>query len=58
MAFMPANRTLPCNYSDIDVFFTDAIQTNSSINLTVQDCPHLCDLAWGSGNPDLSGPGV
>jgi len=30
------------------------------INLTIQvrDCPDLCSLAWGSGNPDLSGVGV
>ncbi|TFK67435.1 hypothetical protein BDN72DRAFT_843032 [Pluteus cervinus] len=30
------------------------------VNLTrfVRDCPEVCSIAWGTGNPDLSGMGV
>ena len=31
---------------------------NYNISLLVQTCSSVCPLVYGSGNPDISGPGV
>ncbi|KAF1833253.1 hypothetical protein BDW02DRAFT_570236 [Decorospora gaudefroyi] len=53
-----ANTTHPCDsLKQFADFFTTS-NTTSNITSLVQACPQQCNLAWGTGNPDLSGIGV
>lgn len=52
------NATLTCNFTSIGQVFTFSNVTNQSVPTIVQQCPDVCALSWGFGNPDLSGIGV
>ena len=47
-----------CDFSTLQQLLDTAAGGNFSINSTILTCPDICELAWGSGNPDLSGIGV
>jgi len=53
-----ANGNLTCPFSSISQVLYDAETGNLNMTSTIHSCPDLCTLAWGSGNPDLSGIGV
>ena len=53
------NSTLfPCLFNT----FNDVLKYKQKINLSIEEilihCPDVCTLAYGNGNPDLSGQGV
>jgi hypothetical protein len=54
------NSTGPdvCPFSNINDVLTEAETGGLNITQIVQSCPNVCSLAWGTGNPDLSGIGV
>jgi len=47
-----------CSFSSISQVLHLAETSSLNITTTVQNCPDICMLAWGIGNPDLSGIGV
>ncbi|KAM0253656.1 hypothetical protein ACHAQJ_007168 [Trichoderma viride] len=47
-----------CNFTSIQEFFDDATENGLNITTQIEDCPNLCILTFGTGNPDLSGIGV
>lgn len=54
-----ANATLACTSFDSLTDLLGQVQSqNLNITIQIQQCPDLCGLAWGAGNPDLSGIGV
>ncbi|PMD54129.1 uncharacterized protein K444DRAFT_667755 [Hyaloscypha bicolor E] len=54
-----SNITLPCSsFSSLTDLVVAATRAQINITLEVQKCPGLCLLAWGTGNPDLSGVGT
>lgn len=50
------NRT--CDFETMQDFFDHAARERLNITVEVQNCPNLCLLTYGVGNPDLSGIGV
>ncbi|KAK5654662.1 hypothetical protein OQA88_6985 [Cercophora sp. LCS_1] len=46
------------NFTTITDFLNDAVAGSTNITEAVRQCPDVCDLVWGSGNPDLSGIGA
>jgi len=53
-------NTSTCGFSSIDQVLTEVTsggQLGDLIQL-IQDCPQICELVRGDGNPDLSGIGV
>lgn len=58
MAANSTNITLACNASTIDNFLDQAIADGLNVTETLIICPSVCNLAWGVGNPDISGIGV
>ena len=53
-----ANGNLTCSFSSISQVLYNTETGNLNITNTIQSCPNICTLAWGIGNPDLSGIGV
>ena len=53
-----ANDNLTCVFSSISQVLNEADAGSLNITKIVQICPNICSLAWGTGNPDLSGVGV
>lgn len=47
-----------CSFSSINDVLAQAYKGQLNITTTVSSCPSICTLAWGSGNPDLSGIGA
>ena len=47
-----------CLFSSINQVLHKAETSGLNITTTIQNCPDICTLAWGTGNPDLSGIGV
>ena len=47
-----------CDFEKIQDFFDYATERLLNITVEVQNCPNLCLLTYGVGNPDLSGIGV
>lgn len=47
-----------CSISSINDLLLQANQNHLNITTTVSLCPGICSLAWGNGNPDLSGIGA
>jgi len=47
-----------CNFTSIADFLAEAESGSINITATVGQCIGICALAWGRGNPDLSGIGV
>ncbi|MCJ1444364.1 MAG: hypothetical protein MMC23_004866 [Stictis urceolatum] len=59
MASNSTNVTLPCHSFTALTDFLGAIREgNLNITKQIEECPDLCGLTWGSGNPDLSGIGA
>ncbi|KAI9778135.1 MAG: hypothetical protein M1839_008344 [Geoglossum umbratile] len=58
---MASNFTLPADACAISSF-GDAIKKAEALGINITTlalkCPETCDIAYGSGNPDLSGVGV
>lgn len=52
------NGTYSCSFPSIGSLLATAEAGNLNITQLVQSCPNVCSLAWGTGNPDLSGIGV
>ncbi|KAF7513215.1 hypothetical protein GJ744_010611 [Endocarpon pusillum] len=50
------NRT--CQFDTMQDFFDYAVTRGLNITVEVQNCQNLCVLAYGVGNPDLSGIGM
>ena len=53
-----SNSTCISNNTSIDELLAEAIRNNLNMTSTVVTCPQVCSLAWGNGNPDLSGIGA
>jgi hypothetical protein len=53
-----ANGNATCVFSSISQVLYDAEIGSLNITKVVQICPNICLLAYGTGNPDLSGVGV
>ncbi|KAF9530935.1 hypothetical protein CPB83DRAFT_849898 [Crepidotus variabilis] len=47
-----------CAISSINDLLSQANANQLNITTTVSQCPDICALAWGNGNPDLSGIGA
>jgi len=47
-----------CSFPSIYQVLAEADKGNLNITQVVQRCQNICSLAWGVGNPDLSGIGV
>lgn len=49
-----------CNFTDRDSLLSmvDSDGQRFNISLLAQACPQLCPLAYGTGNPDMTGIGV
>ena len=47
-----------CNISSMNDLLNQAQAGRLNITTVVTSCPDICALAWGSGNPDLSGIGA
>ncbi|PPQ72929.1 hypothetical protein CVT26_014539, partial [Gymnopilus dilepis] len=47
-----------CLFSSITDLLTKANEHQLNVTTTVASCPDICQLAWGNGNPDLSGIGA
>lgn len=52
-----ANST-SCNFSSITEVIAQADAGKLNITTIVASCQGICTLAWGTGNPDLSGIGI
>ena len=53
-----SNSTCAVDTVSIDDLLAQAAKTGLNLTTTVTNCPEVCSLAWGNGNPDLSGIGV
>lgn len=49
---------MDCNFTTIEAFFDNATENGLNITAEIEQCPNLCLLTFGTGNPDLSGIGV
>jgi hypothetical protein len=47
-----------CSFTSISDLLDKADTNLLSITTMITSCPDICSLAWGEGNPDLSGIGV
>ncbi|KDR77333.1 hypothetical protein GALMADRAFT_442853 [Galerina marginata CBS 339.88] len=47
-----------CSFPSINDVLAQAGMGELNITTTVNSCPGICTLAWGTGNPDLSGIGA
>lgn len=52
------NVSPACFYSSIGAILDQADAGKLNVTQLAQQCPNICSLAWGTGNPDLSGIGV
>jgi hypothetical protein len=53
------NGTFACDvFTSLGEILKQADSGALNITQTVHRCQNICALAWGSGNPDLSGIGV
>ena len=55
---MASNMSIACSFASITSVISQADNGNLNISQLVDSCPQICSLAWGTGNPDLSGIGV
>ncbi|EHK17822.1 uncharacterized protein TRIVIDRAFT_136014, partial [Trichoderma virens Gv29-8] len=53
-----AAETLHCNFTSIEAFFNYSTEHGLNITAEIEQCPNLCILTFGTGNPDLSGIGM
>ncbi|KAK0652796.1 hypothetical protein B0T16DRAFT_455143 [Cercophora newfieldiana] len=49
-----------CSFEDLDSLIDRAVQDWAGYNMSllVQTCSEVCEVAFGTGNPDISGPGA
>ncbi|KAL6694281.1 hypothetical protein J3F84DRAFT_395948 [Trichoderma pleuroticola] len=50
--------SVDCNFTTIEAFFDYATEHELNITAQIEQCPNLCILTFGTGNPDLSGIGM
>ncbi|KAK0761620.1 hypothetical protein N5P37_006573 [Trichoderma harzianum] len=50
--------SVDCNFTTIEAFFDYATEHELNITAEIEQCPNLCILTFGTGNPDLSGIGM
>ncbi|KAH0541686.1 hypothetical protein FGG08_003849 [Glutinoglossum americanum] len=55
---MAQNSTSPCSFSTLKDVLRAMRVANSSAEEITSLCPDVCTLAYGNGNPDLSGRGM
>jgi hypothetical protein len=55
---MAQNSTSLCTFSTLEDAYKAIQSTATSVEDLVNQCPNVCTLAYGNGNPDLSGLGV
>lgn len=50
----------PCAFENVTELVERVVEewAGSNVSLLVQTCPGVCDLVYGTGNPDISGIGV
>ena len=53
-----SNSSCAADSISIDNLLAQAVKSGLNLTTTVTDCPEVCSLAWGNGNPDLSGIGA
>ena len=53
-----AMTNLTCSITSLSDLLDKADRNLLNLTTTVASCPGICSLAWGKGNPDLSGIGV
>lgn len=56
----PGESEDPCAFSDLQNLLDRLEQSSELYNITllVETCDNICQLLYGTGNPDLSGIGV
>ena len=47
-----------CSINSINDLLDKATRNLLNVTTTIASCPDICTLAWGKGNPDLSGIGT
>jgi len=49
-----------CVFEDLEGLVDRAVEdwAGYNVSLLVETCPNVCEVAFGTGNPDISGPGV
>ncbi|TFK64490.1 hypothetical protein BDN72DRAFT_861324 [Pluteus cervinus] len=52
------SNTTDCDFSSLNAVLQQATASGTNITELVQECQGICNLAWGNGNPDLSGIGA
>ncbi|TFK64483.1 hypothetical protein BDN72DRAFT_263454 [Pluteus cervinus] len=52
------NSTSECGFSSLNDVLNQAEHNNVNITEIAQSCQSICNLVWGTGNPDLSGVGA
>ncbi|KAG9233399.1 hypothetical protein BJ875DRAFT_45376 [Amylocarpus encephaloides] len=55
---MSTDPLLSCDFSSLNQMLANATATGANVTDIVKRCENVCSLAWGTGNPDLSGIGV
>ncbi|KAI9858727.1 MAG: hypothetical protein M1813_007359 [Trichoglossum hirsutum] len=55
---MAQNSTSLCTFSTLEDAYKAIQSTATSVEDLVNQCPNVCTLAYGNGNPDLSGLGM
>ncbi|TFK67424.1 hypothetical protein BDN72DRAFT_859158 [Pluteus cervinus] len=53
-----SNSTFECGFSSLNDVLNQAATHDTNITELVQSCQSICNLVWGTGNPDLSGIGA
>lgn len=58
MATTAEGFAVTCNFTSISQVLASTTDPNANLTDLVKPCGNICSLAWGAGNPDLSGVGV
>ena len=53
-----SNSSLPCSFTSPKDFLLFANNRSTIITQTITDCPQVCNIFYGTGNPDIVGVGV
>ena len=53
-----SNSSLPCGFTSPKDFLLFANNRSTVITQTITDCPQICNVFYGTGNPDIMGVGV
>ena len=53
-----SNSSLKCNFTSPKEFLHVANNQSAIITQVINDCPHVCNVFYGTGNPDIIGVGI